>query len=174
MIPHPPRVPLPSRRTLETVAGVVSRAGIATGSGMYFAGVLGVADARAPLMMAGAATTSMSMLLYNHVYLKPKPLEVPPEAHDAMNILTVYADEPEHEELMTRVGRNRMNVTDHLMDVVTDSETHPAVREAVSKAGSDPEQIIRKLLELVEQDPPILSQRPTSRAQPAVAAHDAV
>jgi hypothetical protein len=179
MIPQLPRVTLPPRSTLLAAANTASRGGIAVGGGLLASGFIGISQARAVLMLAGAATMSASLMLQNELnILRSSVLEVPPEAHDAMNILTVDAMEPEHEELMKDIGLNLLNVTDHLMDVVTGRAMNPAVREAVSRAGADPEQIIRNLLALVEQDPPILSQRPTSRAQPAAARvsnpHDAV
>ncbi|HET9642730.1 MAG TPA: hypothetical protein VFP68_05120, partial [Burkholderiaceae bacterium] len=167
MIPRAPRITLPTARTNPALAGALSMLGISSGGTLYLAGVIGAVNERIPVMMAGVAITTAGMSLYHHAFLKLRPLEVPAQAHEAMNALTVEFDEPEQAALMQEVGRNRMNIIDHIQDLVTGSDTHPAVREAASRAGDDPQQIIRNLLALVTQNPPILSNRPTSSPQPA-------
>jgi hypothetical protein len=107
---------------------------------------------------------------------------------DATDILTLEANAPENRELMSRVGSNRMNIIDHLHDFVegfpqrtlgpADAEIRARVRDdgrirddnrvldAINSAGNDPRKVIENLLELVRENPPVLSSRPTSSPQP--------
>lgn len=127
---------------------------------------------RAPRLPEFRAQMNVGMILDNPAIDSSPQLEVSAMAYEAINILTVDAEELERKELMGLVGRNRMNIIDHIQDFTTGRVTNDVVRDAINDAGNDAERMIHNLLALVTRDPAILSLRPTSSRQPASGEED--
>jgi hypothetical protein len=86
---------------------------------------------------------------------------------DAVGMLTGTHDA----DLTAVTGRNTLNVINHLQDIATrpTSELASSVRRAARSAQDNPQQLVHNLLALATANPPVLSSRPGSVAQPAEA-----
>lgn len=109
-------------------------------------------------------TASSPVLPSNHVG-NPSSLPSQEVLTDAVGMLTGLHDT----DLTAVTGLNTHNVVNHLHDIATlrPDELPSPVRRAARAANNYPEQLVRNLLVLVTADPPVLSNRRRTEAQPA-------
>lgn len=85
------------------------------------------------------------------------------ELNDAMNMVTGHHGDI---DLTALVGRNYLNVINHLQDLAMSSWEDPRVSQAHLDAGGKPEKVVENLLALCKEKPPVLSRRAGSSPQP--------
>ncbi|HET9645319.1 MAG TPA: hypothetical protein VFP68_18640 [Burkholderiaceae bacterium] len=161
---------------------------------VFFAGTAEV-DLNSPTELPAAAPNSSEAGAQVKDAIALRIAQTRAAVGEAVDILTFEAHDPTHAELMSHVGLNSTNIIDHLHDFVEGFPQRPLasmdarsrdrvsndgrvrddnrVKDAINRAGDDPKKVIENVLELVSENPPILSSRPTSSPQPAAPRPDA-